>query len=168
MHTPGAAYSQSPSLEHEFVHQTSHQEAMERFAVRVLNFRLTQTNPVTQILTRDLEAVMIQYPTQSLATLPSNHDIRHLVRQVMILADEATERDRTPLMMSQKIVQLLYKTTSPLGREVYVALLDQLCRSFQDVAKEAITWLLYAEDEVCSSFKLLKSGSRFLKYYSES
>lgn len=96
---------------------------------------------------------MLQYPTQSLATLPANHDIRHLVRQVMILADEATERDRTPLMMSQKIVQLLYKTTSPLGREVYVALLDQLCRSFQDVAKEAITWLLYAEDEVCQNFK---------------
>jgi CCR4-NOT transcription complex subunit 1 len=66
----------------------------------------------------------------------------------MLLADEAADRERTPLMMSQKIVQLLYKTNSPLGREVYVALLDQLCRSFDDVAKEAITWLLYAEDEV--------------------
>ena len=64
------------------------------------------------------------------------------------LADEAADRERTPLMMSQKIVELLYKTNSPLGREVYVALLDQLCRSFEDVAKEAITWLLYAEDEV--------------------
>jgi hypothetical protein len=51
-------------------------------------------------------------------------------------------------LMSQKIVQLLYKTPSQLGREVYVALLDQLCQSFEEVAKEAITWLLYAEDEV--------------------
>lgn len=50
--------------------------------------------------------------------------------------------------MSQKIVQLLYKTTSQLGREMYVALLDQLCHSFEDVAKEAINWLIYAEDEV--------------------
>lgn len=50
--------------------------------------------------------------------------------------------------MSQKIVQLLYKTPSQLGREIYVALLDQLCHSFEDVAKEAITWLVYAEDEV--------------------
>jgi len=99
-------------------------------------------------LTRDLEAVMLQYPNQSLVSLPANHDIRHLVRQIMLLADEAADRERTPLMMSQKIVQLLYKTNSPLGREVYVALLDQLCRSFDDVAKEAITWLLYAEDEV--------------------
>ena len=91
---------------------------------------------------------MLQYPNQSLASLPTNHDIRHLVRQIMLLTDEAADRERTPLMMSQKIVQLLYKTNSPLGREVYVALLDQLCRSFDDVAKEAITWLLYAEDEV--------------------
>lgn len=103
-------------------------------------------------MTRDLEAVMLQYPNQSLGSLAPNHDIRHLVRQIMLLADEAADRERTPLMMSQKIVQLLYKTNSPLGREVYVALLDQLCRSFEDVAKEAITWLLYAEDEVCPSF----------------
>lgn len=56
--------------------------------------------------------------------------------------------------MSQKIVQLLYKTSSQLGREIYVALLDQLCHSFEEVAKEAITWLLYAEDEVCNSSNL--------------
>lgn len=92
---------------------------------------------------------MIQMPPQSHASLPPNHDIRHLVRQILFLAAEATDRQRTPLMMSQKIVQSLYKTPSQLGREVYVALLDQLCHSFEDVAKEAITWLLYAEDEVC-------------------
>lgn len=91
---------------------------------------------------------MIQLPVQSLAALPPNHDIRHLVRQILFLAADSVDRHRTPLLMSQKIVQLLYKTSSQLGREVYVALLDQLCHSFEDVAKEAITWLLYAEDEV--------------------
>lgn len=99
-------------------------------------------------MVRDLEAVMVQLPIQSLAALPPNHDIRHLVRQILFLAAESIDRHRTPLLMSQKIVQLLYKTPSQLGREVYVALLDQLCHSFEDVAKEAITWLLYAEDEV--------------------
>jgi hypothetical protein len=97
---------------------------------------------------RDLEAIMVQLPLQSLAALQPNHDIRHLVRQILFLAAESVDRHRTPLLMSQKIVQLLYKTPSQLGREVYVALLDQLCHSFEDVAKEAITWLLYAEDEV--------------------
>ncbi|KAF8964122.1 Not1-domain-containing protein [Flammula alnicola] len=147
IHTSAAPYSQSPSMEHEFNQNLhNHQEAMDRFA----------------ILTRDLEAVMLQYPNQSLASLAANHDIHHLVRQIMLLADEAADRERTPLMMSQKIVQLLYKTNSPLGREVYVALLDQLCRSFEDVAKEAITWLLYAEDErkfnVPVTVTLLRSG----------
>lgn len=107
---------------------------------------------ILQVLVRDLEAIMIQLPVQSLAALPSNHDIRHLLRQILYLANEAVDRQRTPLMMSQKIVQLLYKTPSQLGREVFVALLDQLCHTFEDVAKEAITWLLYAEDEVSQSF----------------
>jgi CCR4-NOT transcription complex subunit 1 len=104
---------------------------------------------------------MMQLPVQSLAALPSNHDIRHLLRQILYLANEAVDRQRTPLMMSQKIVQLLYKTPSQLGREVFVALLDQLCHTFEDVAKEAITWLLYAEDEVSqflSSYNLQPSN----------
>lgn len=66
-----------------------------------------------------------------------------------MLADEAADRERTPLLMSQKIVQLLYKASSSLGREVYVGILDQFCRAFEDVAKEAISWLIYANDEVC-------------------
>jgi CCR4-NOT transcription complex subunit 1 len=122
---------------------------MDRFMVSFnKSYKTPCQNLFCQGLTRDLEAVVLQYPTQALAALPSNHDIRHLVRQIMLLADEAGDRERTPLMMSQKIVQLLYKTSSPLGREVYVAVLDQLCRNFENVAKEAITWLLYAEDEV--------------------
>ncbi|KAJ7929302.1 Not1-domain-containing protein [Mycena leptocephala] len=123
-----ALYAPSPAPEPQYL---NHQDAMDRFGV----------------LTRDLEAVMAQLPVQSLSSLPSNHDLRHLVRQIMFLAAESTDRNRTPLLMSQKIVQLLYKTQSQLGREVYVALLEQLCQAFEDVAKEAITWLLYAEDE---------------------
>ncbi|KAF8636597.1 hypothetical protein AX17_003407 [Amanita inopinata Kibby_2008] len=145
--TNNTMYTQSPGPEHPQIQQyQSHQEAMERFTA----------------LARDLEAVMIQIPMQSLSTLPPNHDIRHLVRQILYLAVEAVDRQRTPLMMSQKIVQLLYKTPSQLGREVYVALLDQLCHSFEDVAKEAITWLLYSDDErkynVPVTVTLLRSG----------
>lgn len=143
-----AVYAQSPGPpEPPQVQQyPNHQEAMERFTV----------------LVRDLEAVMVQLPIQSLSALPPNHDIRHLVRQILYLAAESADRQRTPLMVSQKIVQLLYKTPSQLGREVYVALLEQLCHSFEDVAKEAITWLLYADDErkynVPVTITLLRSG----------
>ncbi|KAI0646780.1 Not1-domain-containing protein [Trametes meyenii] len=107
------------------------QETMERF----------------NVLVRDLEAILLQLPITSLAALPPNHEVRHLVRQILFLAVDAVDKNRTPLLMSQKIVQLLYKTPSQLGREIYVALLDQLCHSYEDVAKEAITWLVYAEDE---------------------
>ncbi|KAF8078158.1 Not1-domain-containing protein [Lyophyllum atratum] len=138
-------YPSSPASELSGFH--NHPEAMERFTV----------------LTRDLEAIMLQLPVQSHeASLPPNHDIRHIVGQILALASEAGDRQRTPLMMSQKIVQLLYKTPSQLGRDVYVALLGRLCRQFEDVEREAITWLLYAEDErkynVDVTVTLLRSG----------
>ncbi len=102
-------------------------------------------------MTRDLEALFAQLPTTSLTALPPNHDVRYLIRSILNAASVG-DRQRTPLQMSQKIVQLLYKTSSSLGREVYVALLQQLCTAFEDVAKEAITWLLYAEDEVSCQY----------------
>ncbi|KXN90499.1 General negative regulator of transcription subunit 1 [Leucoagaricus sp. SymC.cos] len=140
--------NQSPHLDHPVPDQgiRSHQDIMNRF----------------QDLTRDLESIMVQLPTQSLTTLPPSHDVRHLVRQILYLAVEAADRQHTPLMMSQAIVRKLYNTPSQLGREVYVALLDQLCHSFEDVAKEAIEWLLYANDErkfnIPVTVTLLRSG----------
>lgn len=89
-------------------------------------------------------------PLQSLNALPPNHDLRPVLRSVMYLATDSTDRHRTPLLISQKIVQLLYKATTPVGREMYLLILDQLCHTFDDVAKEAITWLVYAEDDVRS------------------
>jgi hypothetical protein len=55
---------------------------------------------------RDPEAAMVQLPVQSLAALQPNHDICHLVRQILFLAAESLDRHHTPLLMSQKIVQL--------------------------------------------------------------
>lgn len=91
---------------------------------------------------------MLQLPYQSLTQLPASHEIRLLFRQIIFLAAESADRRQTPLHMSQKIVQLMYKTPSQLGREIYVAILDQLCHAFEEVAKEAISWLIYSDDEV--------------------
>jgi CCR4-NOT transcription complex subunit 1 len=87
-------------------------------------------------IAKELDAVVVQLPYQSLSTLPPTHDIRHLVRQILFLAADSTDRRQTPPKMSQKVVQLLYKTTSQLGREIYVVILDQLCRLFEDVPKK--------------------------------
>ena len=147
-HVNPALYAASPTPDQNMGQQvhTSHQDAMDKFAITI----------------RDLESLIVQLHIPSLSALPSNHDIRHLLRQVLYTAAESVDRHRTPLLMSQKIVQLLYKTSSQLGREIYVTLLDQLCRAFEDVAKEAITWLLYAEDErklnIPVTVTLLRSG----------
>ena len=145
------AYPPSPAVEQSVAVPVAltHSEAMERFNVSGLQTLLLLLIKLYQNLGKDLEAVLIQLPMQSLAALPPNHDVRNIVRQILYLAAESSDRHRTPLLMSQKIVQLLYKTSQQLTREVYVVLLDQLCRTFEDVAKEAITWLIYADDEVC-------------------
>ena len=92
--------------------------------------------------------MLLETPYATLALVPQNHEVRNIVLRIPDLAFESGDPVRTPLLMSQKIVQHLYRTPSPLGREIYVALLVQLCREFQDVAKEAINWLISAEDEV--------------------
>ncbi|KZT03564.1 Not1-domain-containing protein [Laetiporus sulphureus 93-53] len=143
-----SAYGPSALPEQTLPGQTflRHQDAMDRF----------------NALGKDLEALLLQYPTLSLAALPPSHDVRLLVRQILFLANDSIDRQRTPLLMSQKIVQLLYKTPTQLGRDIYVAILEQLCRSFEEVAKEAITWLIYADDErkydVPVTVTLLRSG----------
>lgn len=98
-------------------------------------------------MSRDLEAIISLLPPVTLADVPSRHEIRELVREIVILATKG-DRARVPLALSQKITQLLYKTQSPLGRELYVALLGTFCRDYEDVAKEVIPWLLESSDEV--------------------
>lgn len=88
-----------------------------------------------------------QLPVLSYNLLPPNSDVRYLVRQVAILSSHLAERTRTPVLMSQKIVQLLYKATNQLGREVYVILLQQLCELYEEVRNEAINWLLFSDDD---------------------
>lgn len=101
-------------------------------------------------MSRDLDGIISQLPVQGLQALPANHDVRHLIRQILALAEQASDRGSTPLYMSQKTMQSLYRTTSQLGREAYVYILTHLCRAFDDVGKEAINWLLSSDDEVSS------------------
>ncbi|EIN07655.1 CCR4-Not complex component [Punctularia strigosozonata HHB-11173 SS5] len=124
----------------------SHAEAMQRFL----------------IIVKELDAILEQLPVDSLTALPANHEVRQLVRQVLFLTTESAEPSHTALALSQKIVQCLYRTQSQLGREIYVALLQQLCDMFRDVRQEALPWLAEAEDDrkfnVPVTVLLFKSG----------
>ncbi|KAF8502451.1 Not1-domain-containing protein [Gautieria morchelliformis] len=124
----------------------SHQEGMERFGRLIV----------------DLERVLPQIPAQSLTLLPPNHEFRQFSRQIVLLAGQSISPDDQALSFSQKVVQHLFKTQVPIGREMYVGVLDHLCQSFPKVAKEAIDWLLNAEDErkfnVPVTIALLRGG----------
>jgi len=102
-----------------------------------------------QQIINDIERVLEQLPpSQTATTLPSNHDVSLLLRQILVMLNQTAERDEVALAFSQKVVQMLYKAPTQLGREVYAILLDRLCEASAQVNKEAIDWLLYAEDEV--------------------
>ena len=80
---------------------------------------------------------------------PSTSAIENFIRQVLLTAGRSVDREETALAFSQRTVLHLFKTNIQLGRELYVLLLQKLCETWPKVAKEAIDWLLYAEDEVC-------------------
>lgn len=94
-----------------------------------------------QQLAADVERILVN-------TSISPNESQNFVRQVLQIAGRSSERDETALAFSQKTVQLLFKTGTQAGRELYVALLTKMCEAWPKVAKEAIDWLLFAEDEV--------------------
>ncbi|CAG8494332.1 7474_t:CDS:10 [Funneliformis mosseae] len=95
----------------------------------------------------ELDKLISKSPNSSWTSLPSNHDIRLLVKEIPSLATQSFNRDETALHFSQKVVQLLYKNDSNLSREVYVMLLEKLCEISYKVNKEVTAWLIYADDE---------------------
>lgn len=94
-----------------------------------------------------------QTHVQSVSALPLQHDILLRVQQIILVGSQSPTPDETLLYFSQKVVQLLFKTSTQLGRDVYVMLLERLCDNSTKVAKEATDWLIYAEDDVSSKFK---------------
>jgi len=85
--------------------------------------------------------------TSNWKTLPQQHDITLLIRQIPLLALQSANPDDTALDFSQTIVHSVYKSTSQRAREVYVQLLKRMCEVSIKVAKEVVTWLTYADDE---------------------
>ena len=118
---------------------------------------------LTQALAKELDTRIAQAPFPTLNSLPPNSDIRQISRRMLSLALGTTDRARTPITLTQRLVQNLYKATTALGREVYCALLQSLCEAFEHVRAEAIPWLIYSEDErklsnPAVTVTLLKSG----------
>lgn len=94
----------------------------------------------------EIQKIVSQTPVPSISALPADHELRDLIRAIVIIANQSVHRENTTLAIAQKVVQLLYRSTVQLGREVYVYLLQQLCDLSAKVDKEVKQWLIYAED----------------------
>ncbi|KAF9939083.1 hypothetical protein BGZ65_011619, partial [Modicella reniformis] len=138
-HTNELAYNNAP------IPLNAHQ-ALEKFA---------------QIIS-ELDKLISLSPSMPLAVLPPNHEVKVLARLVPLIPAQSFSPDEMALTFSQKIVQLLYKTDQILSRDVYAALLEQLCALSSKVAKEVTEWLIYADDErkfnVPVTVTLIKAG----------
>jgi CCR4-NOT transcription complex subunit 1 len=114
----------------------------------ILGTKLTAAQSMEKFheMISELDKVLPRLMVDSLAALPINHDVKMIIRQIPVIATQSANTDQTALAFSQKVVQLLYKSESSLGRDVYVTILQRLCDLFPKVAKEVTQWLIYAED----------------------
>ncbi|WWC68491.1 uncharacterized protein I206_102420 [Kwoniella pini CBS 10737] len=94
----------------------------------------------------EIEKLLSQTTITNISALPAEHEIRGFIRSIVIIANQSVHRDSTTLTIAQKVVQLLYRSTAQLAREVYVYLLQQLCDLSPKVSREVKQWLVYAED----------------------
>lgn len=99
----------------------------------------------------DIDKVVAHAPAHSISGLPGDHDLRRLIHEIIMLAGHSSDRDQATLIIAQKVVQLLYKSTTTLGREAFTLTLQQLCESSPTVNQEVRDWLIYADDKVCAS-----------------
>ncbi|KAJ1565991.1 hypothetical protein HK096_005111 [Nowakowskiella sp. JEL0078] len=111
------------------------------------NRNITQTAEKLTSLINKLEEILTASPTATLNSLQPQNDIFIIIQQIPILVSQSYNRDDAGLLITQKIVQILYKNDVPFACEVLVLLLEKLTELSKRVAKEVGSWLLYSEDE---------------------
>ncbi|KAJ1974262.1 CCR4-NOT core subunit cdc39, partial [Dimargaris xerosporica] len=147
-----AAQQPQPAPQHSLpgAHDHHHQSQMDSAAHSTL---AAAPLTVRQCLDKfsqyiaELDTLVSQTQINTFAELPLQHDIRLLMREVLLLVVRSVSRDDTVLDFSQRVVQLLYKNENNLAREVFVILLDKLCGLSTKASREVTHWLTYADDE---------------------
>ncbi|KAI8988678.1 CCR4-Not complex component, Not1-domain-containing protein [Pilobolus umbonatus] len=100
----------------------------------------------TQYIT-ELEKLVSVTNVPHFSSLPVQHDIIHILRQIPLLAMSSFDKSEAARTFAQKVVQLLYKSETQLGREMYVILLERLCEISPNVGVLVTSWLTHADDE---------------------
>ena len=122
------------------------QQITEKFTVYI--FLKQDSYSHHQAFLTELDNIIQGNASESLTTLPPNHEIITMVRQINVAASQFFVREELALWFAQKLVHLLYKSEISLGIEIYIILLERICELSRRVAKELSMWLLFSDDEV--------------------
>lgn len=99
----------------------------------------------------------------SVSKLPPSHELRSMMKQIILLASSSPiHRDELCLLMSQRLMQGLYRTESPLYVDVIILLLIKIFEFSSKAAKEVTSWVVHSCDErkycVLATVALFGSG----------
>ncbi|CAO3600262.1 unnamed protein product [Absidia cylindrospora] len=115
---------------------------------------LNQAANTTNALTVKLEQMLLemdrmirQTNVTSVASLPPNHDLFLLIRQIPLMISQSSAALPSVMNFVEKVVYMLYESSSAFGREIYVLFLQTLFGISREVTHETLAWLLYADDQ---------------------
>lgn len=113
-------------------------------------------------LVSKIEALMGSVPAgcSNVSKLPPAHEIRSLMKQIIVLASSSpVHRDELCLLMSQRLMQSLYKTDSVLLVDIIILLLLKIFEFSSKAAKEVTSWVIFSTDE--RKYSVLATASLF-------
>ncbi len=95
-----------------------------------------------------VEKAVPEAAAESVSQLPASSEIRSLMKQIVLLASSSPiHRDELCLMMSQRLMQALYKTESVLYVDIIILVLIKIFEFSSKAAKEVTTWVVHSSDE---------------------
>ncbi|CAO3654186.1 unnamed protein product [Cunninghamella echinulata] len=95
----------------------------------------------------EMDKLIRQTNLPSLLSLPPNHDLFLLVRQIPLMISQSSAPLPSVLNFVEKVVYMLYESSTTFGREIYVVFLQALFEISHEVTHETLAWFLYAEDQ---------------------
>jgi len=101
---------------------------------------------INQIIS-ELEKAVKEATEKSYEELTEKSKVKVLISQILPTVSKPNSSEEITFHLSQKIMQLLYKSESTFEREVYAVILESLCEFSKKVKGEVVAWLLYSEEE---------------------
>lgn len=130
----------SESLINSSVSSDSNKESDQFFEKVCVKFNGLITHIDELIAKEDVSKTLI-------SSLQQGHEIRSLMKQIILIASSSPiHRDDFCLLMSQRIIQGLYKTNNPLFIDMAILLLIKIFEFSSKSAKEVTSWVIQSPD----------------------